>query len=426
MQNPKAAKEEAMHLPYQQQLGARLSALALAPTLARLAPVIERYRTAPPAQAAAIFNPILTGSEIPRARALSTAWKAKFRTLVIIGAGGSGLSGKALTALSMNQQNHPHSLLVLDNLDAATFLPKLERLDLSATCFLVISKSGSTVETYAQTTTLIATLLSHGITDVKERMAFITIMDGNPLHALGERYGIPVLAHDADLGGRFSILSAVGLIPAHFMNVDIDALTRGAACSVQENLRAESPAAIGAATQHLMRKAGQNVTIFMVYSEQMFGLAQWWRQSCAESLGKGGTGSTPIIAIGTADQHSQLQLFLDGPDDKYFSLLLPRVAGTGPLMPALDGPLSYLSNHTLGDLVEAQQRGTAETLEKHKRPLRVFDVAEINAFTLGALLAHFTLEIIFMAELAGVNAFDQPAVEESKRMAHSYLTGNKS
>lgn len=411
-------------LPYTQALGGVLRMVNTQPLLQALEPAIAHYILAPPKPAQAIFSLARNTQDLLEIERIASAWQAHNHTLVVVGAGGSGLSGKALGMLGcgLHLTTGPRALHVLDNLDAFTFTPLLERLDLAHTCFLVISKSGSTVETYAQTLTLIAALLEQGITDVGARMTVITIPDENPLHALALRYGIPVLAHDLHLGGRFSILSSVGLIPAAFMGLDVRAIRAGSKAALDANLHIGSEAALGAALQVAMLQEGRNISIFMPYSEQLFGLAQWWRQSWAESLGKDGRGTTPVMAMGTADQHSQLQLFLGGPDDKCFTLLLTDCAGKGRSMPQLKGPLAYLSQHTLGDLVAAQQLATAETLERHGRPLRVFHIPEVNAFTYGALIMHFTLEIIYTAALLEMNPFDQPAVEESKRLAHAYLT----
>ena len=140
------------------------------------------------------------------------------------------------------------------------------------------------------------------------------------------------------------------------------------------------------------------------------------------SLGKGGKGTTPIRAVGSTDQHSQLQLYLDGPKDKLFHIITVKRAGTGhklnaPNLPALD----YLKGKTAGDLLQAEQKATLETLVRAGKPVRVLALDALNEETLGALIMHFTLEIILMAELLGLNAFDQPAVEQSKRLAREYL-----
>ena len=158
------------------------------------------------------------------------------------------------------------------------------------------------------------------------------------------------------------------------------------------------------------------------YGETLAGFSAWYRQSWAESLGKNGGGTTPIQAVGTTDQHSQLQLYLDGPPDKFFTIITAKRLGTGLPIKAPNIPeLEYLQGKTVGDVMEAEQRATIETLVAHGCPVRTITLDAINEHSLGALLAHFTLEIYFMAHLLDVNAFDQPAVEEGKVRARDYL-----
>ena len=163
----------------------------------------------------------------------------------------------------------------------------------------------------------------------------------------------------------------------------------------------------------------------MPYADRLAPFALWFRQLWAESLGKDGAGTTPIRAIGATDQHSQLQLYLDGPADKVFTLITPALWGSGP---RIDGTLAAaaaaapeLVGRTVGDLVAAQQRATAETLAAAGRPTRVIRVERVDERTLGALFMHFMLETILAAGLMGVEPFDQPAVEAGKQLARRYL-----
>lgn len=416
-------------LPYRQLIG-RHAGPPLEALVEQLAPVLEHYRTAPPPEAQAIFENAHREDDLPDIRRLANGWKEKADALVVAGAGGSGLSGKALAMLrcGLHCQATAPKLYVLDNLDGFTLPSLLKHLAPTRTAFLFISKSGSTLETCALALILLEYLKTAGVRDIAARTAVITRPGESPLRSLAAQHALPVLDHDPRLSGRFSLLSVVGLISAAFMDIDIDALRAGARHALAAGLHASpahSPAALGAALQVAMLREGRNINLLMPYSEQLWGLALWWRQSWAESLGKNGQGSTPVVAIGTADQHSQLQLFLDGPDDKLFTLLLSRCAGQGMTLPSVEGPLSYLGGYTLGDLVAAQQHATAETLERYGRPVRIFEADTADAYTLGALIMHFTLEIIYAAALLGCRPFEQPAVEESKRLAHIYLTGSR-
>jgi glucose-6-phosphate isomerase len=159
----------------------------------------------------------------------------------------------------------------------------------------------------------------------------------------------------------------------------------------------------------------------MPYADRLATFGLWYRQLWAESLGKDGKGTTPIRALGTVDQHSQLQLYLDGPGDKMFTLLMLDQAGRGEKMASADSALAYLAGRTMGDLLEAEQRATAESLVLRGRPTRIIRLDRLDAERLGALFMHFILETLVAAELLGVSAFGQPAVEQGKVLARRYL-----
>ena len=429
-ENTNAEEEAALHLPYRQDLSAAgLDAATLAAQAEMLASVLDRLRTAPPVQAAAIFA---TVQEDGLADLVKRAeqWRAEYKHLVVIGAGGSGLSAQALSLLKPVSRRSGDSRLlhVLDNLDPPLLEALVHELPLHDTCFLAVSKSGRTVETYAQTLLLLAQLKQQGVQDIHRRFLAITAPGDNPLRALADAHGVEVMAHDPDLGGRFSILSAAGVIPAAFMGIDARRLRAGAAAALRANLAScQAPAALGAIVQVAHMRQGRNISVLLSYSAQLWGLALWWRQSWAESLGKNGQGSTPLAALGPVDQHSQLQLWLDGPEGKFYTVL-SAASPAGAIypeipLPEVHAPFAHLSGRHLSDIVEAQRRATEETLARYGRPLRRMHVPRLDEYALGALIMHFTLEILLSAALLGVNPFDQPAVEESKRLAHAYLTG---
>jgi glucose-6-phosphate isomerase len=196
-----------------------------------------------------------------------------------------------------------------------------------------------------------------------------------------------------------------------------------ATIAAQQPQRSE-PAVGAALTVALGRSRGVTQTVLMPYVDRLGHFGLWFRQLWAESLGKDGKGSTPIRALGTVDQHSQLQLYLAGPRDKVFTLVMLDVAATGgTVSPAFaDAPqLAYLAGRSMGDLLDAEQRATAASLVRQGRPTRIFRLARLDEQTLGGLLMHFMLETMIAAELLGVDAFDQPAVEEGKVLARQYL-----
>jgi glucose-6-phosphate isomerase len=211
--------------------------------------------------------------------------------------------------------------------------------------------------------------------------------------------------------------------------LDVAALRAGAGEALDACLNAATPAdsapALGAAIAvGLQEQRGIATTVIMPYLDRLQHFGLWFRQLWSESLGKDGKGTTPIRAMGTVDQHSQLQLYLAGPADKMFTLVTADVAGMGESVSpdlASDPSLAYLVNKRMGDLLDAEQRATEQSLIRNGRPTRRFHIARLDEKTLGALLMHFMLETIIAADLFGVNAFDQPAVEEGKVIARQYL-----
>jgi glucose-6-phosphate isomerase len=221
----------------------------------------------------------------------------------------------------------------------------------------------------------------------------------------------------------------VGLLPAILMGIDVKQLRAGAASVLAQTLAAqtpaEAPAATGAALHHALAQEGKlATTILWPYADTLAVFGGWWRQLWAESLGKDGKGSTPVSVLGPVDQHSQLQLFRDGPGNALFTILSVDMKGKGPAVPKATAKalgLAYLAGKKPGDLVEAECRATAQTLFKNGRPVRVIHVPKVDAFSLGALMMHFMLETILMGQLMGVDPFNQPGVEEGKILARQYL-----
>jgi glucose-6-phosphate isomerase len=363
---------------------------------------------------------------------------AKFEHVVVMGMGGSSLSGKTLVALKDQgfgpAQGRP-KLWFMDNVDPATYAELLARLPLDRTGFIAISKSGGTPETLVQLFAVLQGMEAKlGKGGLGAHVIAITEKTDNPLSRLAARLGCTVLEHDPNIGGRYSALSLVGMLPAMIAGLDCAAVREGAASVLDPVLAANDPTglapAIGAALSvGLARERGLNITVLMPYVDRLNTFAFWYRQIWAESLGKEGQGTTPAVALGTVDQHSQVQLYLGGPADKLFTLLIQDTAGQGALLSAAalggDSALGYLTGHTMGDLLLAEADATAATLVKAGRPTRVMRVSRIDERTMGALMMHYILETIFAAELWGIDAFDQPAVEEGKVVTRQYLSARR-
>lgn len=357
--------------------------------------------------------------------------------IIICGVGGSSLGAQTLGQLAghgvpANEAGGRRPRIhFFDNLDPLTFSATLEFLDLKTSRFLLVSKSGSTAETMVQALAAVDAIEAAGTgRQLREHFAAIAIKQDNPLRRLAETHGFPVLEHDPKVGGRFSVLSNVGLVPALLFGLDPVKIRQGAARALKPVLDGAAPrdvaAALGAAVAvGLNQHCGTGTNVLMSYSDKLRLFSAWYAQLWAESLGKDGKGTVPFGAVGPVDQHSQLQLYLGGPNDKFHTIVMTNCAGKGPLVApgavAGDERLDYLKGKTMGDLVDAEQRATADTLVRNQRPTRIIKLDEVNEETLGALLMHFMLETIIAAHLMGVEPYEQPAVEESKVLARQYL-----
>ncbi len=374
----------------------------------------------------------------------AAAWLRRDATdVVFLGTGGSSLGGQTLAQLrdyavpGAGRFTESPRVHFLDNLDPVTFDHVLHKLPLSSTRFVSISKSGGTGETLMQTIAVLSCLEKAGMKALPKEV-FLGLSEPrkpggrNALRDLLEPEGVRFLEHHTGIGGRYSVLTNVGLLPAAVMGLDIGAIRQGAGdayAPFRDGAEAkDAPAALGAALNIAMALEGKNIAVTMAYADRLERFTRWWVQLWAESIGKDGKGSQPVAAIGPVDQHSQLQLYLGGPNDKFFTVMTTGVAGQGPVM---DEKLAQRAGEPgfggkrIGDLVAAQGRATAETLAKNGRPTRQLHIEKLDERALGELLMHYMLETILTGYALGVDPFDQPAVEEGKILAKEYLSQAK-
>lgn len=363
--------------------------------------------------------------------------------IVILGTGGSSLGGQTLAQLTgfavpgVGALRAPPRLHFIDNVDPESFGTLLAKLPHTTTRFVAISKSGGTAETLMQTIAALSAVMKEGL-QTRIPDIFLGISEpskagkANGLRDLLGKYRVPMLDHDTGVGGRYSALTNVGLLPAALVGLDIAAIRAGAGLALAPVLAkkpaAQVPAAVGAALSiALAENKTKSISVLMAYCDRLQRFTHWYVQLWAESLGKNGKGTTPLAALGPVDQHSQLQLFIAGPRDKLFTVITVDSAGLGP---RLDGELAKLageigfSGKTIGDLVAAEGRATIETLAKNGCPVRTIHIRKLDEESLGELMMHFMLETIIAAHLLGIDAFDQPAVEQGKVLAKKYLGGS--
>ncbi|HEX6134715.1 MAG TPA: glucose-6-phosphate isomerase [Longimicrobiales bacterium] len=369
-----------------------------------------------------------------------------YDTIVVLGIGGSALGTIALqnallrphwNELDGEARDYFPRLYVLDNVDPSTIGPLLDRLDPRTTLYNVISKSGATAETMAQFM-IVRERLRAALDDdhYRSHLIFTTDPERGVLRRLAAEEGIATLPVPPNVGGRFSVLSAVGLLPAALAGIDIEALLAGAA-AMDERCRTDdlfaNPAAMFAGLQHLAdTEHAASVHVMMAYTDRLYSIADWFRQLWAESLGKqqdrSGAevfrGPTPVKALGATDQHSQVQLYIEGPFDKTITFLTSRELPGDVAIPVIYDSvdeLAYLGGRTLGELLDAERQATAAALASRGRMNMTIELPRIDAHSLGQLLMLLQIATVYAGALYGVDPLDQPGVELGKQLTYALM-----
>ena len=355
---------------------------------------------------------------------------------VVLGIGGSALGTRAvLEAIPVDERCGGMEVEVVDNIDPLTVKRMLDRSDPQSTLFNVISKSGATAETMAQFLLVYRTMVERlGKKGAAEKFLFTTDAQEGELRAIAAAEGIATLPVPRGVGGRFSVLSAVGLFPIALAGIDTDALHKGAReadlCCRRDSVW-KNPAALHAALLYLgSQERGWNIHVLMPYKDGLAGLAEWYGQLWAESLGKkaatDGTivdsGQTPVRAVGATDQHSQVQLYVEGPRDKVVTFF--RVEHHDPDLQipeprASQEAIGYLGGHRFGELLNMEQRATELALVRAQRPTSVISIDTLDTQALGFLFHMLEVQTLVMGGLLAVDPLDQPGVEAGKRLTQA-------
>lgn len=363
--------------------------------------------------------------------------------LVVLGIGGSALGATAVDMAlnglwrhSLPRRQGGMRLYVADNSDPRMFTSLLEGLDLERTAFNVISKSGSTAETASQFMVVLDRLeRALGPEEARRRLVLTTDPVAGSLRPLAALQGFPALAVPPNVGGRYSVLSAVGLLPLACAGHDIDALLAGAGRMAARCLAPEmtaNPAYLFAALAVDFWRRGRNVLVMMPYVSDLFGLAQWFAQLWAESLGKAlnlkgetvNLGQTPVAAVGATDQHSQLQLYMEGPHDKLICFVTLDNYGCDLEIPALYPELdamAYLGGRSLAELIQAEAKATAAALADQGRPSLALCLPRLDEDALGQVLFLLEAATVAAGSLLGIDPLDQPGVELSKKLTYGLM-----
>lgn len=370
--------------------------------------------------------------------------KKKFKNFVVLGIGGSALG----PIMAFNALKHLHynelppkkrggpKFYVEDNVDPVRMAALLDVIDPKETCFNVISKSGATSETMAQFL-IVADLLEKAGVNLPDNMIFTTDASRGNLMKIDDKFGGKFKKYvlPDGVGGRFSELCPVGLLPAAVLGIDIKGMLAGAAymdslCSKPSI--AKNPALACAVIQYISMQQGKNINVLMPYSDNLKLMADWYCQLWAESLGKavnyaGNTvnaGTTPVKSLGVTDQHSQVQLYIEGPYDKVITFI--SVEKYGCEMPIAHGcedipDVGFLGGHTLQELIQAENKATAYALMRAGRCNYTINMPEVNAFTLGQLMYMLELQTAYTGALLNINTFNQPGVENGKKATFALL-----
>ena len=368
----------------------------------------------------------------------------RFDNILVLGIGGSALGGLAVTEallkpywnlLTTEQRKGLPRIFFLDNIDPDSINGLLEILDLKKTLVNVITKSGSTAETMSQYMIVKNMLEKELQDDYRKNIVVTTDKNVGILRQLADQEGYKTFVIPDDVGGRFSVFSAVGLLPFALVGIDIDELTNGIKdmdlalknTDIHENIAAQN-----ALIHYLMdTKKDKNISVMMPYSSRLKYVSDWYTQLWAESLGKEfdidgnkvNVGPTPIKALGATDQHSQIQLYNEGPNNKLITFIRVENFDTTLEIPKIFEytGIGYLGGKTINDLINAEADSTRVALSDYSRPTITISMDRINPYNLAQLLYMLEVQTAIAGELYHINTFNQPGVEQAKNYTYALM-----
>ena len=370
--------------------------------------------------------------------------EGRFDNILVLGIGGSALGGLAVTEallkpywnlLTKEERNNFPRIFFLDNIDPDSINGLLSILDLKKTLVNVITKSGSTAETMAQYMVLKDLLEKELGDDYRKNIVVTTDKNVGILKQLADQEGYKTFIIPDDVGGRFSVFSAVGLLPMALVGLDIDEIINGIKdmdlalknIDIHQNIAAQN-----ALIHYLMdTKKGKKLSVMMPYSSRLKYVSDWYVQLWAESLGKEydrngnkvNVGPTPIKSVGATDQHSQIQLYNEGPNDKLINFIRVKEFDTVLEIPKIFEytGIGYLGGKTINDLINAEADATKVTLSDHSRPTVTITLPKINGYYMGQLLYMLEVQTAIAGELYNIDTFNQPGVEQAKNYTYALM-----
>jgi len=349
---------------------------------------------------------------------ITNDFKKNKNKYIIFGTGGSNLGARALVNIHFNK-----NIEFYDNIDPIHFENSFKDINIETTGFVIISKSGTTPETLSQLGVIIEIATAKKqLDEFYLNTLIITESKSSPLYNIAKNNNCLYLEHEKDIGGRFSVFSNVGMVPAILSGLKVQEIQEGAR-NIYENYKIKNLNALGRVFRFQdLTKYSNNV--IMTYSDSLYYFGKWYLQLWAESIGKDQKGITAIHSVGTTDQHSQLQLYLDGPRDKFFTFIITDHLKKGLKINSdtmNSENIDYLSGKKMGDLMHAEQQATIDTFKINNFKFREIFIPKINEFYIGSLMAISIIETVFSCIYFEVDPFDQPAVEYGKKLAIKYL-----
>jgi len=339
---------------------------------------------------------------------------SSFKTIIILAVGGSSLGGKSFAALKPS-----NNLIFVESIDPQTIYNKLHNINLEEAAFLSISKSGETTETICQTLIAVENLKKCGLS-AKKHFFILTQNYNSTLGKIAQNLECKIFTHP-QIGGRYSCFSSVGLVPALICNLNIEKIISASQKIINHFIKNQEYFINNCLTQILLYQKGFNNNVLIPYIDSLKNFNNWYRQLCSESLGKEKFGITPINSMGTVDQHSQLQLYLEGVHNKYFTFIINNKFNNDFIINDAPNCSTIFHKKKLSQILRIEHDSTIAILKSKNLPVRLIEINQVNEESLAALMTNFMLEIIIIAFAENINPFNQDAVETRKAIAKSML-----
>lgn len=362
------------------------------------------------------LNQIFKDQDLPLFQELADLTRS-YKKVLVLGVGGSSLGAKTICSLKENSK-----INFLESIDPVTINSNLEGIKFDQTFFIIISKSGETIETVCQTLLLIEKIKEKGSKkSFFENFLFICENPHSTIGKIANKIGARIENHPSDVGGRYSCFSIVGMLPSLIAGINISKIRKGASDILSEFITNSKDTEESVINQIKLYDLGYHNNVIMPYIDNLKNFTEWYRQLWSESLGKKKYGSTPINSMGTVDQHSQLQLYLDGPSNKFFTFITCKKFDYDFKVKDLDGLKTIFGGKDISQIVKIEHDATIDCLKEQNLPVRVIELSSLNEETLGKLMMQMILETILISYCQDINPFDQPAVEYRKEKAKKLL-----